>query len=88
MHLILEQLQHRFSKEQTAWKTIQELEPCLIFRFGATFPMRTSGKGKTKKTERDYDNLVYDLNADESFNQRLVKGIDVYYPAIKEQIKK
>lgn len=65
---------HRFTRNQTAYKAIvSELQPQCIIRFGATFPETTVGKGKEK--EKDYLNLVYDLNACESFNQGLIKGV-------------
>lgn len=67
---------HRFTRNQTAYKAIvSELRPQCIIRFGATFPETTVGKGKEKQTVKDYLNLVYDLNACESFNQGLIKGV-------------
>ena len=74
---------HRFSKENKTWKNITEgLQPQLIIRLGATFPERTVGKGKLKRTEKDYENLVYDLNAVRAFNDGLVKRVHIVYPAI------
>ncbi|MDR0894016.1 MAG: DEAD/DEAH box helicase family protein, partial [Prevotellaceae bacterium] len=74
---------HRFRKENKAWQNIVErLCPQLIIRFGATFPEHTVGKGKLKKTEKDYENLVYDLNSVRAFNDGLVKGVHVMYPAL------
>jgi type III restriction enzyme len=67
---------HRFSKEQKAYKVIvEEIQPQLIVRFGATFPETTSGRGKKRITVKDYQNLIYDLNACSSFNQSLIKGV-------------
>lgn len=67
---------HRFSREQKAFKVIvDELKPQAIIRFGATFPEITTGRGKNKITVKDYQNLLYDLNACESFNQGLIKGV-------------
>ena len=67
---------HRFTRNQTAYKAIvSELQPQCIIRFGATFPETTVGKGKEKQTVKDYLNLVYDLNACESFNLGLIKGV-------------
>lgn len=67
---------HRFSREQKAYKTItEEIKPQSIIRFGATFPEISVGKGKNKTTERDYLNLIYDLNACHSFNLNLIKGV-------------
>lgn len=67
---------HRFSRGQKAFKTIaDELHPQCIIRFGATFPETTNGRGKNKIIVKDYQNLLYDLNACESFNQNLIKGV-------------
>lgn len=67
---------HKFSREQKAFGIIQkEISPQCIIRFGATFPEVTIGKGKNKKTIKDYQNLLYDLNACQSFNQGLIKGV-------------
>ena len=67
---------HRFSRDQRAFKVIlEELKPQAIIRYGATFPETTSGRGKNKVTVKDYQNLLYDLNACASFNQGLIKGV-------------
>lgn len=67
---------HRFSRTQSAYKAItDELKPQCIIRFGATFPETTVGKGKTKQTVKDYRNLIYNLNACDSFNLGLIKGV-------------
>lgn len=67
---------HKFSRDQKAFGVIQtEIAPQCIIRFGATFPEITIGKGKNKKTIKDYQNLLYDLNACQSFNQGLIKGV-------------
>lgn len=67
---------HKFSRDQKAFGVIQtEIAPQCIMRFGATFPDETIGKGKNKKTIKDYQNLLYDLNACQSFNQGLIKGV-------------
>ena len=74
---------HRFNKKNIAWKIITDgLQPQLIIRFGATFPEITIGTGKNKIIKKDYDNLVYDLNAVRAFNEGLVKGVHIVYPAI------
>ncbi len=73
---------HRFKKDSKAWENILALNPQLIIRFGATFPDKVIGKGKSKVVKKDYDNLVYNLDAVKSFNQGLVKGIDVRYPEL------
>lgn len=67
---------HKFSRDQKAFGVIQkEIAPQCIIRFGATFPEETIGKGKNRKTFKDYQNLLYDLNACQSFNQGLIKGV-------------
>lgn len=67
---------HRFSREQKAFKFIEDnLKPQIIIRYGATFPEKTSGRGRNKITVKDYQNLLYDLNACASFNQGLIKGV-------------
>ena len=67
---------HTFSRDQKAYKVImQELAPQCIIRFGATFPMTTIGKGKKKMVVRDYEHLLYDLNAQRSFASNLIKGV-------------
>lgn len=67
---------HAFSRGQKAYKAIiDELAPQCIIRFGATFPMTVTGKGKKKTTERDYEHLLYDLNAQRSFSSGLIKGV-------------
>ena len=67
---------HRFSRGQTAYKQIlDELQPQLIVRYGATFPDIAKGKGKQRQILKDYLNLVYDLNACEAFSQNLIKGV-------------
>lgn len=67
---------HRFSRDQKAFKVItEEIQPQCIIRYGATFPETVSGRGKNKVTVRDYQNLLYDLNACDSFNQGLIKGV-------------
>lgn len=67
---------HRFSRDQKAYKVIEdEIKPQCVIRFGATFPEITFGKGKNKITQKDYQNLLYDLDACKSFNQGLIKGV-------------
>lgn len=74
---------HRFKRKSKAFKEIKNLDPQLILRFGATFPdiEDDEGKGKKAVNKKDYSNLIYDLNAVESFNKGLVKAIDVFYPS-------
>ena len=67
---------HRFNCNQQAWQTLmEEIEPECVIRFGATFPEHKEGRGNTAKTVKDYKNLVYNLDACESFNSGLVKEI-------------
>ena len=67
---------HRFTRKQAAYSSIlEELKPQLIIRYGATFPEYTIGRGKLKETKKDYLNLLYDLNAYQSFRQNLIKGV-------------
>ncbi|MCD8105096.1 MAG: type III restriction-modification system endonuclease [Lachnospiraceae bacterium] len=67
---------HRFSRVQKAYSVIMdEIHPQSVMRFGATFPEITTRQGKNKTIVKDYQNLLYDLNACESFNQGLIKGV-------------
>ena len=67
---------HRFQRDQKAYEKITgELKPQCIIRFGATFPEITIGRGKNKVSKKDYLNLLYDLNASDSFSQNLIKGV-------------
>ncbi len=67
---------HRFQTEKITFTSIIEnINPQCIIRYGATFPEITEGKGKNKITRKDYKNLVYDLNACDSFNLGLIKGV-------------
>lgn len=66
---------HRFRRENKAYQTlVDEIQPLAIFRFGATFP-KLDKNGKT-----DYNNLIFNLGAVESFNEQLVKGVRIQYP--------
>lgn len=69
---------HRFAEENVGYKNIMKLKPQSIIRFGATFP-------KKKSQKQQY---TYNLNAVESFNQGLVKGIDIIYPTLSNEIIK
>lgn len=67
---------HRFNRGQAAFKTIVEkIKPQCIIRFGATFPDTTIGRGKNKIVVKDYCNLIYELDACDSFNNNLIKGV-------------
>lgn len=81
---------HRFSRDQKAFKVItEEIMPQCIIRFGATFPETTTGRGRNKITIKDYQNLLYDLNACTSFNQGLIKGVakEHFEPVSKKEEK-
>ncbi len=67
---------HRFARDGVSYKVLaEEIEPQCIIRFGATFPETSKGRGKNKVVKKDYQNLLYDLNAAASFNQNLIKGV-------------
>lgn len=81
---------HRFSRDQKAFKVITEqIKPQAIIRYGATFPEVTTGRGRNKVTIKDYQNLLYDLNACASFNQGLIKGVakEHFDPLSKKEAK-
>jgi len=81
---------HRFSRDQAAFKVItDDISPQCIMRFGATFPEITSGRGQNKTSIKDYQNLLYDLNACDSFNQNLIKGVtkEHFEPVSKREEK-
>ena len=81
---------HRFDRGQKSFQVItDELKPQSIIRFGATFPEISSGRGRNKVTVKDYENLLYDLNACQSFNQNLIKGVtkEHFEPASKLEEK-
>lgn len=81
---------HRFSREQKAFTNIvSEIAPQAIVRFGATFPEIAIGTGRDKQTYKDYNNLIYDLNACDSFNNNLIKGISKeHFEPISEKEEK
>ena len=67
---------HRFSRDQKAYTVIKEkICPQCVIRFGATFPDITEGRGKNKVERKDYENLLYNLNACQAFNHNLIKGV-------------
>ncbi|MER2295413.1 MAG: type III restriction-modification system endonuclease [Desemzia incerta] len=77
---------HRFPRDGEFYKSIQNVKPQLIIRFGATFPDIKIGTGRNAKTVKDYyrKQPQFNLNAVTSFNEGLVKGIDIYYPNVTE----
>lgn len=81
---------HRFSRDQKAYEVIEnKLRPQCVIRYGATFPDITIGKGKRKVTNKDYCNLIYNLDAYVAFEKGLIKGIakEHFKPISKNQAK-
>ncbi|MDW3948500.1 type III restriction-modification system endonuclease [Staphylococcus saprophyticus] len=81
---------HKFPRNGEFYKAVQNLSPQMILRLGATFPEIQQGSGKNKIKSKDYYRKVpqFELNAIDSFNQGLVKGIDIFYPNLTpEQAK-
>ena len=78
---------HRFPREKQNYKSIERLAPQMIVRFGATFPEIKKGTGKKATYIKDYyrGKPQFELNAVDSFNQGLVKGIDIYYPKLTQE---
>ncbi len=77
----------RFPRGKKFYEDIEQMEPQLIVRFGATFPEMTIGRGKNKVIKVDYyrGEPQFNLDAVDSFNQGLVKGIDIDYPDMPEE---
>ncbi len=77
---------HRFPRDGEFYKSIESVCPQMIIRFGATFPDRQIGTGRNSKKVKDYyrNQPQFNLNAVSSFNEGLVKGIDIYYPNLTE----
>ena len=72
---------HKFNRTKGTFKTlVEKIQPQCIIRYGATFP--EMGKDKI-----DYENVVYSLGACASFNNNLVKGVQVEYIAEEDKIK-
>lgn len=65
---------HKFKESGKTYQSIVDnLKPQCLIRFGATFPEHSAGRGQ--KPIKDYHNLLYDLNAYQSFKQNLIKGV-------------
>ena len=77
---------HRFPREGEFYKAIQSVNPQMIIRLGATFPILKVGTGQNAKEMRDFyrKQPQFNLNAVTSFNEGLVKGIDIYFPNVTE----
>lgn len=67
---------HKYKRSGISYNNLLKLEPQCIIRYGATFPEK-------KNAEKDYENLLYNLNAAMAFNQDLVKGVVVHIPQFK-----
>jgi len=78
---------HRFPRDKANYHAIETIKPQIVIRFGATFPDTTTSNGKNKVSKKDYYRGIpqFNLNAIESFNNGLVKGIDIYYPNLTEE---
>ena len=67
---------HRMDRGSKSYAAlIENFCPQLVIRYGATFPEFTFGRGKTKIVAKDYQELLYELNAATSFNSGLIKGV-------------
>lgn len=79
---------HRFPRDKKNYQAIEKLKPQMIVRFGATFPEIKKGIGKNARYVKDYyrGKPQFELNAIDSFNQGLVKGIDIYYPNLTPEL--
>ena len=67
---------HRMERSSKSYMAlIENFRPQLVLRYGATFPEITVGKGKNKRSVKDYQELIYELNAADSFNKGLIKGV-------------
>lgn len=75
---------HRFPRDGEFYKAIQNVHPQMIIRFGATFPKIKIGKNVKEVTDYYRKQPQFNLNAVTSFNEGLVKGIDIYYPNVSE----
>lgn len=72
---------HRFNRSQATFKClIENIQPQCIIRYGATFP-------EIRKGVVDYENVVYNLGSCDSFNNNLIKGVEVEYIANEDKIK-
>jgi type III restriction enzyme len=77
---------HRFALHTKGYKKIEAMHPQMIIRLGATFPETVTGRGKNKVIKPDYyrGKPQFELNAIDSFNDGLIKAIDVYYPNLPQ----
>jgi len=75
---------HRLKRDGKSYNNIiKKFNPQMIVRFGATFPLIEKGDDKGKPDY--YRRLpVFDLGAVESFNQGLVKAVDISFADLDE----
>lgn len=67
---------HRVERGSKSYAAlIENFAPQLVLRYGATFPEFTFGRGKSKVVAKDYQELIYELDAATSFNNGLIKGV-------------
>ena len=67
---------HRMERSSKSYAAlIENFCPQLVLRYGATFPEFTFGRGSNKIIAKDYQDLVYELDAAASFNNGLIKGV-------------
>ena len=67
---------HRMERGSKSYAAlIENFGPQLVLRYGATFPEFTLGRGKSKMVAKDYQELIYELDAAASFNNGLIKGV-------------
>lgn len=79
---------HRFPPKGEFYKGILNIKPQMILRLGATFPFTPSEKNPVADNKYFNGKPDFELNAIDSFNLGLVKGIDIYYPNLtSEQAK-
>jgi type III restriction enzyme len=71
---------HRIAQDNKAYSIIKALEPQIIVRFGATFPLGQGGASAYYRSKP-----VYDLGAVESFNMDLVKSVNVSFANVSAQ---
>lgn len=64
---------HKYKRTGKSYENLLKLEPQCMIRYGATYPEKSKGK-------KDYENLLYDLDAVKAFNDDLVKGVVVHIP--------
>lgn len=78
---------HRFPIDGKNYQAVTSLKPQMIVRFGATFPEVMVKNGRVGHLKKHYyqDQPVYNLTAVKSFNQGLVKGIDIAYPKLTKE---